>query len=144
MEDSKPLFHREVPSLSQVCSANHHRTLPLRPPFVPSKKQLYSKAHASSFFILPGPLSKKSGYQNQLEQNRVSFVFHLSGAYLVPRFCPLASLSPISLAARFAGSAWPQALGSISTPGREDLSSCSPAVLIQSCHLTACLLSLIS
>lgn len=67
------------------CSANHRHT---PPPPVSSKKQLFCKAHVSSFFILPGPLSKKSGYQKQLEQNRASFVFHLSGFTWFPGFAP--------------------------------------------------------
>lgn len=76
---------------------------------IPSKKQLFSEAHVSSFFILPGPLSKKSGYQKQLEQNQASFVFHLPGFTYFPGFSPL-PLSPGSLTARSANSAWPQAL----------------------------------
>lgn len=60
----------------------------LRTP-IPSKKQLFSEAHVSSFFILPGPLSKKSGYQKQLEKNQASFVFHLPGFTYFPGFSPL-------------------------------------------------------
>lgn len=84
-------------------------------------------------------MSKKSGYQKQLEQNWASFVFHLSGFTWFPGFVPLSSLSWIYLAARSAGSALPQALESILTSGRKNLSCCSPTVLIWSCH-PGCLL----
>lgn len=89
MEDISFFFKKfpcSLRTLGMPCKSQLHTV----PPLIPSKKQLFSEAHVSSFFILPEPLSKKSGYQKQLEQNQASFVFHLPGftcsQVLPPRF----------------------------------------------------------
>lgn len=98
----------------------------------PGRKHLPSKAQVSSLLILPKPLSKKSGYQKELEQN-----WHPLcpiRPYLVPRLgAPLfPMLNPLDCQVCSLGSA--QVPGAILTSGWGNSSCCHPTISICSCH----------